>query len=167
LPSTSFLNTQSSLLLQPTRQVFETYSHFIDMAEKLSQTGAQQGLAPTSNKTLSPSSTMDSTYEPSPNRTLTNLHGSPEGKTPVLPATSTLGKAEVDDLAKGGDGFHSSESAMALSSLPAGRKSVLLLCFCLAYVLFASFHRHTLISSMFIDAAGVSATFLMTAPIGT
>jgi len=113
------------------------------MVEKLSQTGAQQGLAATNNKTLSPSSTMDSTHEPSPNRTLTSLHGTPEGKTSNLPAASTLGKEEVDDLAKGGDGFHSSKNAVALSSLPAGRKSILLLCFCLAYVpfIFRSFTR--------------------------
>jgi hypothetical protein len=104
------------------------------MVEKLSQTGAQQGLAATNNKTLSPSSTMESTHEPSPSRTLTSLHGSPQGKTPELPAASTLGKEEVDDLAKGVDGFHSSKTAVALSSLPAGRKSILLLCFCLAYV---------------------------------
>ena len=109
------------------------------MAEKLSQTGAQQGLAPTTNKTLSSTSTMESTYEQSPNRTLTSFHGSPEGKTPELPAASTLGKEEVDDLAKGGDGFHASKSAIALSSLPAGRKSILLLCFCLAYVFFLFF----------------------------
>jgi hypothetical protein len=104
------------------------------MVEKLSQTGAQQGLAPSTNKTLSPSSTMESTYQPSPSRTLASLHGSPEGKGHELPAASTLGKEEVDDLAKGGDGFHSSKTAVALSSLPAGRKSILLLCFCLAYV---------------------------------
>ena len=112
------------------------------MVEKLSQTGAQQGLAATNNKTLSPSSTMDSTHEPSPNRTLTSLHGTPEGKISSLPAASTLGKEEVDDLAKGGDGFHSSKTAVALSSLPAGRKSILLLCFCLAYVFFFFFFFH-------------------------
>jgi len=109
------------------------------MVEELSQTGAQQGLAPTTNKTMSPASTMDSNHGSSPNRTLTSLHGTPEGKASSLPATSTLGKEEVDDLAKGGDGFHTSKTALALSSLPAGRKSILLLCFCLAYVKFFNF----------------------------
>jgi MFS family permease len=42
------------------------------------------------------------------------------------------------------------QPSTALSGLPAGRKALLLFCFCLA---------------MFIDAAGVSATFLMTSPI--
>ncbi|WWD20594.1 hypothetical protein CI109_105070 [Kwoniella shandongensis] len=65
-----------------------------------------------------------------------------------LPAQSTMGKVEADMIAKGEGHAHHHKNALA--ALPAGRKSVLLLCFCL---------------SMFIDAAGVSATFLMTAPI--
>ncbi|KAL0246983.1 hypothetical protein I308_104015 [Cryptococcus tetragattii IND107] len=55
-----------------------------------------------------------------------------------LPAESTLGKIETPNRTN------------VLASLGPGRKNLLLLCFCL---------------SMFIDAAGVSATFLMTAPI--
>ncbi|XAO26332.1 hypothetical protein I312_105169 [Cryptococcus bacillisporus CA1280] len=55
-----------------------------------------------------------------------------------LPAESTLGKIETPNKTN------------VLASLGPGRKNLLLLCFCL---------------SMFIDAAGVSATFLMTAPI--
>ncbi|KIR24604.1 efflux protein EncT [Cryptococcus deuterogattii 99/473] len=55
-----------------------------------------------------------------------------------LPAESTLGKIETPNKSN------------VLASLGPGRKNLLLLCFCL---------------SMFIDAAGVSATFLMTAPI--
>jgi hypothetical protein len=100
------------------------------MAAILAQTGAQEGLAaPTPAKTLSQSSTIDSTYE----KTL-NGHGSPDAKPSGLPTASTLGKADDDNLAKGEEGFHQSKTAMALSSLPAGRKSILLLCFCLAYV---------------------------------
>lgn len=98
------------------------------MVEKVAQTGAQAGLAaPTADKTFSQSTTMDSTYE----KTL-NGHGSPEGKITNLPATSALSKEE--ELIRGGEGFHGSSNAVALSSLPAGRKSILLLCFCLAYV---------------------------------
>jgi hypothetical protein len=75
----------------------------------------------------------------SDNHTLTDQHGSPgkEGfeSTSPLPAESTLGKVEQERIAEGKtDGFHNTEGAKALSSLPAGRKSVLLLCFCLAYV---------------------------------
>lgn len=100
------------------------------MAAILAQTGAQEGLAaPTPAKTLSQSSTIESTYE----RTL-NGHGSPDPKVSGLPATSTLGKEEADNLGKEGEGFHQSKTAIALSTLPAGRKSILLLCFCLAYV---------------------------------
>ncbi|OXM77898.1 efflux protein EncT [Cryptococcus neoformans Bt63] len=55
-----------------------------------------------------------------------------------LPAESTLVKTD------------SQSKSNVLASLGPGRKNLLLLCFCL---------------SMFIDAAGVSATFLMTAPI--
>ncbi|WVR08470.1 hypothetical protein IAU60_005525 [Kwoniella sp. DSM 27419] len=89
-------------------------------------------------------------------RTLTDLNGSPvkgeKALTPSsaehLPAQSTMGKVE-SDLEKSGQATpHHHQNA--LSSLAPGRKNVLLLCFCL---------------SMFIDAAGVSATFLMTAPI--
>ncbi|ORX41180.1 putative efflux protein EncT [Kockovaella imperatae] len=64
------------------------------------------------------------------------------------PVASTLGKVEAE-LEKEGKVAHKVPSD-ALSSLPRARKNILTLCFCLA---------------MFIDAAGVSATFLMTAPI--
>ncbi|OCF58454.1 efflux protein EncT [Kwoniella mangroviensis CBS 10435] len=65
-----------------------------------------------------------------------------------LPAQSTMGKVE-SELEKAGTA-HPHHHKNALASLNPKRKGVLLLCFCL---------------SMFIDAAGVSATFLMTAPI--
>lgn len=115
------------------------------MSKTLAQSGTQEGL--TVPRTLSSSPTLSSSEDHSPNRTLTDLHG--DG----LPAESTLGKVEDDRINKGegeAHDVHASEGAKALSSLPSGRKSLLLLCFCLA---------------MFIDAAGVSATFLMTAPI--
>jgi hypothetical protein len=99
------------------------------MAEKVAQTGAPQGLGAPTPVTLSHTSTMESTDD----RTL-HGHGSPDGKLSDLPAASTLGKEDDLANAKGGDGFHASKTAVALSTLPAGRKSILLLCFCLAYV---------------------------------
>ncbi|WVQ95586.1 hypothetical protein IAU59_002683 [Kwoniella sp. CBS 9459] len=95
-----------------------------------------------------------------PSATLTDLNGSPVNKekstlasadtTPDedLPAQSTLGKTEHDMQARGETHPHHHQNVLA--SLDPRRKGLLLLCFCL---------------SMFIDAAGVSATFLMTAPI--
>ncbi|WVQ78085.1 hypothetical protein IAT38_000166 [Cryptococcus sp. DSM 104549] len=65
-----------------------------------------------------------------------------------LPSQSTLGKVEADMAAQGETHPHNHRNVLA--ELPAGRKSLLLMCFCL---------------SMFIDGAGVSATIVMTAPI--
>ncbi|OCF30724.1 efflux protein EncT [Kwoniella heveanensis CBS 569] len=96
-----------------------------------------------------------------PSATLTDLTGSPANKdkaatlssaegTPDedLPAQSTLGKIEHDMQKRGETQPHHHQNVLA--ALDPKRKGLLLLCFCL---------------SMFIDAAGVSATFLMTAPI--
>jgi len=104
------------------------------MSTAVAQTGAQQGLGVPHQ--VSPTPTLrsdDHTFSTYP--TLTNADGSPgkEGFSPGLPAESTLGKVEQERIAEGkADGFHDSEAAKALSSLPAGRKSILLLCFCLA-----------------------------------
>ncbi|WRT70551.1 uncharacterized protein IL334_007549 [Kwoniella shivajii] len=76
------------------------------------------------------------------------LSSNNEGPEEHLPAQSTMGKVE-HDLEKAGTA-HPHHHPNVLASLSPRRKGVLLLCFCL---------------SMFIDAAGVSATFLMTAPI--
>lgn len=96
------------------------------MSKILAQSGAQEGLA--IPRTISSSPTPTSSDEAhSPNRTLTDLNGN------GLPAESTLGKVEHDRLDKGEtNAVHNTESAKALSSLPSGRKSLLLLCFCLA-----------------------------------
>lgn len=92
----------------------------------------------------------------SPNPTLTDLtaagskRASLSSATDTLPASPNL-QQKLEEERKIMD---SEQIAMkpdnVLASLPPMRKNVLLLCFCLA---------------MFIDAAGVSATFLMTAPI--
>lgn len=99
------------------------------MSKTLAQSGAQEGL--TVPRTLSASPTISSSEDHSPNRTLTDLHAADANKT-GLPAESTLGKVEDDRINKGEVDVHASEGAKALSSLPAGRKSWLLLCFCLA-----------------------------------
>ncbi|WVQ85871.1 hypothetical protein IAT38_008039 [Cryptococcus sp. DSM 104549] len=88
-----------------------------------------------------------------PSATLTDLTAASKTKSieddeEHLPSQSTMGKVESDMAARGE--VHPHHHKNVLAELPAGRKSLLLLCFCL---------------SMFIDAAGVSATFLMTAPI--
>jgi hypothetical protein len=102
------------------------------MAALLANTGAQEGLAGPTATTNTPSPTA----QPSPSQTLTDLHsnGSPDAKKSELPASSTLNKTEADNIAAGKGGFHGSKTAIALSSLPAARKNILLLCFCLAYV---------------------------------
>lgn len=83
-------------------------------------------------RTMSSSPSLSSSEDHSPNRTLTDLPGAAGNKT-GLPAESTLGKDEDDRINKGElHDVHASEGAKALSSLPSGRKSLLLLCFCLA-----------------------------------
>lgn len=72
-----------------------------------------------------------------PGRTLTDLPSTnPKSKGDALPAESTLGKVERDregatdsDLEKTGG---VAPEANVLKGLPAGRKNILLLCFCLA-----------------------------------
>lgn len=81
-------------------------------------------------RTLS-SSTTQSDLDKSPNRTLTDLHADHGHKLP-LPAESTLGKVQHERINKEEVESHGIASADALSSLPAGRKMILLLCFCLA-----------------------------------
>ncbi|WVQ63136.1 uncharacterized protein L199_001287 [Kwoniella botswanensis] len=130
---------------------------------------AQDGLSPvqgngTNDFSRSPTFVSDEDVETSPrtldaNATLTDLTAanginkekalSTDGVDDEhLPAQSTMGKVE-SDMEKAGTA-HPHHHKNALASLNPKRKGVLLLCFCL---------------SMFIDAAGVSATFLMTAPI--
>lgn len=70
-----------------------------------------------------------STDESSPNRTLTDLNSPPKANK-ELPAESTLGQT-AEELAAKGEIVPKVHSAK-LSSLPAGRKSLLLLVFCLA-----------------------------------
>lgn len=101
------------------------------MSKTLAQSGAQEGLAVP--RTLSSTPTHSSDEGHSPNRTLTDLHEQDQAGKTGLPAGSTLGKVEDDRINKGEThAVHASEGAQALSSLPAGRKSILLFVFCLA-----------------------------------
>ncbi|WVQ78123.1 hypothetical protein IAT38_000204 [Cryptococcus sp. DSM 104549] len=85
--------------------------------------------------------------------TLTDVHGAPKvkafnkGQEHPSPL-STTGQMEAG-TAVGAEGS-SQHKKNVLAELPPRKKGMLLLCFCLA---------------MFIDAAGISATFMMTAPI--
>ncbi|WWC87529.1 uncharacterized protein L201_002419 [Kwoniella dendrophila CBS 6074] len=72
-----------------------------------------------------------------------DAHANSRSESHLPPTTS---KFELEDE----DKSHTDNHMNALQALGSKKKGVLLLCFCL---------------SMFIDAAGVSATFLMTAPI--
>ncbi|WWC72441.1 uncharacterized protein I206_106403 [Kwoniella pini CBS 10737] len=141
------------------------------MSAATTATNAQSGVSPSSDTaeggfSRSPTFVSEDDVSPSPQAddagaTLTDLtasngnkekalstHTTPGSEDEHLPAQSTMGKVEAD-LEKSGKA-HPHHHQNALSSLSPKRKGVLLLCFCL---------------SMFIDAAGVSATFLMTAPI--
>lgn len=133
-------------------------SHAVDLSHPIDATAAQSqapsGLAsgaplavPISSGTetdnFSRTHTMTSDdNEADPSRTLTDLHTShheksSKSKGDSLPAESTLGKVERDKEANEGDPEKAIvggivAEANTLKDLPAGRKSILLLCFCLS-----------------------------------
>lgn len=117
------LTTLTSLAFASHNQRLEA-----SLPPSMSTTHAQSGPDRLSaNPTLSPTPTIHPDEH--------TLHSSPgkQGSDITLPSESTLGKVEKERIAEGKtDGFHSTEGAKALSSLPAGRKNILLLCFCLA-----------------------------------
>ncbi|KAK4688624.1 hypothetical protein P7C73_g1488, partial [Tremellales sp. Uapishka_1] len=110
-------------------------------------------VAPPSSVPVSRSPTIASTDRQAPfSKTEETLHHEDNThhatKQVGVKGESTLGAVE-DRRERDGEA-EKPTAPNVLASMPPGRKNVLLLCFCL---------------SMFIDAAGVSATFLMTAPI--
>jgi hypothetical protein len=84
------------------------------------------------SRTMSRSPTIGSDDTPDAARTLTDLSSNPEkGKLGAeLPAESTLGAVEKKRIEDGEVTAH--KPSEALSSLPNGRKNLLLLCFCLS-----------------------------------
>ncbi|WOO83271.1 Drug resistance protein [Vanrija pseudolonga] len=101
-----------------------------------------------SNNTLSPPAIT-------PNATLTDLQAAAAERKSLdertVSAADGVIKAKTESEADDLPADNANAEPNALASLGPGRKNYLMLVFCI---------------SMFIDAAGVSATFLMTAPIG-
>ena len=74
-----------------------------------------------------------------------------------VPAGSTLGKVELD-LEKSGKA--QKKSAAALSSLPAARKNILTLCFCLSMVSFDSERHQNLSLTLFLASSSTQLVYL-------